>query len=90
MIRYIGELVLYFLVFSGVRWARPATAILLGISAVVLTITALAFLAGGHTLALVVVAVAGLLSAATVIALVASPSVRWFLIAQERKRLGLD
>lgn len=90
VIRYVGELVLYFLVFSGVRWARPAVAILLGISAVVLTISAFAFFAGGHMLALVVVAVAGLLSAATVIALVASPSVRWFLIAQERKRLGLD
>ena len=31
-----------------------------------------------------------LLSVLTVVALVASPSVRWFLIAQERKRLGQD
>ncbi|MCB9619873.1 MAG: hypothetical protein H6724_10555 [Sandaracinus sp.] len=90
VIRYVGELVLYYLVFTGVRWARAATAILLGISAFFLGVTALAFFANGHTIALFVVGVAMLLCAATVVALVVSPSVRWFLIAQERKRLGQD
>jgi len=90
VIRYVGELVLYYLVFTGVRWARAATAILLGISAVILALTAAAFFAAGHMVALFVVVVVMLLSAVTVVALIASPSVRWFLIAQERARLGLD
>ncbi|MCA9613303.1 MAG: hypothetical protein R3B99_36950 [Polyangiales bacterium] len=90
VIRYVGELVLYYLVFSGVRWARAATAILLAVGAVLLTLAGLAFYAGGHMVAVFVVASAVLLSVLTVVALVASPSVRWFLIAQERKRLGQD